>query len=121
MIARLSNFILGRRAAGYSRCRTNRLLHHRTQIPLRRSFQQLREPVVLTAEVSKADILALKLGRNEHELITYKAPVVKSEPADPEGLEEYLRLRRMKEKTRLAACQKKVRKHLKDTTSAPRC
>jgi hypothetical protein len=42
-------------------------------------------PVVVTASVKKNRILALKLGREESEIITFSARKVKVEPAD-EGL-----------------------------------
>jgi hypothetical protein len=77
------------------------------------------EPLVLTAEVKRADILALKLDRKEHEIITYWAEVVKREPADPVGAKEYLRLRRVREEKELETRGRRARKRLRKTTTEP--
>jgi hypothetical protein len=73
-----------------------------------------RNPVVLTAKVSKCDILAVKLNRGEQEVITFAAAIaavkVHRNPAAPALAKEYLRLRKIQKEKASAARWRRVQK-----------
>lgn len=56
-----------------------------------------KDPVVLTAKVPKRRILALKLERNELEIITVEPNILKREPADPARAAAYLEVRKRRQ------------------------
>jgi hypothetical protein len=75
-----------------------------------------KDPVVLTAQVSKRDILAVKLRGHEQEVVTFAAAIdaviVTKEPADPVAAEEYLRLLEVRREKADAARRRRAKKRL---------
>jgi hypothetical protein len=84
-----------------------------------------RNPVVLTAKVTKRDILAVKLNRGEQEVITFSAAIatviVTKERADPASAKEYIRLRRVLLEKADAARRRRAKKLLEQNAEKSAC